>query len=318
MKTKLIATAAIILSVARPISAHRLDQYLQATIISVEKDRVQLFMRLVPGVAVAAAVLADIDTNRDGILSENEQRAYSERVLRDLSLSIDGNRLSPRLVSVGFPNPEEMRAGLGEIKIEFTADLPRGVANRKIIFENHHETRTAAYLVNCLVPLDKDIHVTAQSRNELQSFYELDYEQAGSGSGPPSVDSSSGGRSMLATILFWFRAFAGMYRLGLRHIAEGTDHLLFLLTLLLPAPLLAVGSRWAGSAGVHHSLLQIMKIVTAFTVGHSITLALAAWGLIRVPGRPIEALIAVSILVSAIHALRPLFPGREAVVASFF
>jgi hypothetical protein len=69
---------------------------------------------------------------------------------------------------------------------------------------------------------------------------------------------------------------------------------------------------------VRPSLLQILKVVTAFTVGHSITLALAALGLVHVPSRPIEVLIAVSILVSAAHALRPIFPGRESVIAAFF
>jgi hypothetical protein len=116
----------------------------------------------------------------------------------------------------------------------------------------------------------------------------------------------------------WLHGFASIFHLGMRHIAEGTDHLLFLLTLLLPAPLVPYCSRWAGSAGVRHSLLQILKVVTAFTVGHSITLALAALGLVRVSSRPIEVLIAVSILVSAAHALRPLFPGREAGIAAFF
>ncbi len=66
------------------------------------------------------------------------------------------------------------------------------------------------------------------------------------------------------------------------------------------------------------SVLRILKIVTAFTLGHSITLALAAFGIVRVPSRPIEVLIAVSILVSAIHALRPIFPGKEAAIAAFF
>jgi hypothetical protein len=116
----------------------------------------------------------------------------------------------------------------------------------------------------------------------------------------------------------WFRGFAGIFRLGIRHIAEGTDHLLFLLALLLPAPLLVIGGHWAGCAGVRQSLLRILKIVTAFTVGHSITLALVALNLVRVPSRPIEVLIAVSILISAAHALRPLFPGKEARIAAFF
>lgn len=104
----------------------------------------------------------------------------------------------------------------------------------------------------------------------------------------------------------------------MRHIAAGTDHLLFLLALLLPAPLLVIGPHWAGFAGVRHGLLQTLRLVTAFTIGHSITLAVAAWGLVHVPSRPVEVLIAISILVSAAHALRPLFAGREAVIAAFF
>ncbi|MDE1178726.1 MAG: HupE/UreJ family protein [Edaphobacter sp.] len=113
-------------------------------------------------------------------------------------------------------------------------------------------------------------------------------------------------------------ASISVFRLGMRHIAEGTDHLLFLLVLLLPAPLLSAAGRWSGQATVRRSLLRILRIVTAFTLGHSLTLALSAFGLVRLPSRPVEVLIAVSILVSAIHAMRPLFPGREAFIAGFF
>jgi hypothetical protein len=116
----------------------------------------------------------------------------------------------------------------------------------------------------------------------------------------------------------WWSGFGSVFKLGMRHIAEGTDHLLFLLVLLLPAPLVAVHSRWWSYCDIRHCLSQIAKVVTAFTVGHSITLAAGAANLIHVPSRPIETLIAVSILVSAVHALRPLFPGREAVIAASF
>ncbi len=116
----------------------------------------------------------------------------------------------------------------------------------------------------------------------------------------------------------WMRGFGSVFHLGVRHIAEGTDHLLFLLALLLPAPLLYRDRRWAGFAGARQAFTRILAIVTAFTFGHSLTLALAASGIARVPGKPIEVLIAVSILVSAVHAARPLFPGREAYIAGGF
>ena len=112
--------------------------------------------------------------------------------------------------------------------------------------------------------------------------------------------------------------FLGMVRLGMSHIAEGTDHLLFLLTLLLPAPLLAAAGRWGAFRGTRRSLLSILKIVTAFTVGHSLTLILGTVSRLELPAQPIEAAIALSILVSALHALRPIFPNREVVIAGGF
>jgi len=118
-----------------------------------------------------------------------------------------------------------------------------------------------------------------------------------------------------------WQGFVGIFRLGLRHIAEGTDHLLFLLTLLLPAPLLVVYGRrpaWGTFGGTRWSLLNIVKITSAFTVGHSLTLLLGTLRIVNVPDAPIEALIAVSILVSALHALRPIFPGRELLIAGGF
>ena len=124
-----------------------------------------------------------------------------------------------------------------------------------------------------------------------------------------SIDRSSG---------TWWRGFRAVFTLGARHIAEGTDHMLFLLVLLLPAPLLVRRGRWSGSGSMKQSAVGVIKIVTAFTLGHSITLIAGALGAIHVPGRPVEILIAASILVSAIHAMRPLFAGREPLVAGGF
>lgn len=115
-----------------------------------------------------------------------------------------------------------------------------------------------------------------------------------------------------------WNGFASMVKLGMQHIAEGTDHLLFLLVLLLTAPLLAAGDRWGRFGGVSYSLTRLLTIVTAFTLGHSLTLLLGSVGWVRLPSQPVEVLIAVSILVSAIHAVRPIFAGREAWVAAGF
>lgn len=75
--------------------------------------------------------------------------------------------------------------------------------------------------------------------------------------------------------------------IGVEHILFGWDHLLFVLGLVL-----LVDRR------------QIIGVATAFTLAHSITLALAAFGLINIPTRPVEILIALSIVLLAIEIIR--------------
>ena len=178
MTTRLAATIAVAIALSVPACAHRLDEYLEATLISVEKDRVHAQLRLAPGVAVFPFLISTIDTDADGLISSTEQRSYAERVLRDLSLSLDGNALKPRLVSVIFPPVRNLKEGVGEILLEFEAAAPPNTGpRRRLIFENRHLSAVAAYLVNCLIPRDPGIRVTSQSRTELQSFYELDSAQ---------------------------------------------------------------------------------------------------------------------------------------------
>jgi hypothetical protein len=172
--------AAILLASAAP--AHRLDEYLQATLFSVEKQRVEAQIRLTPGVAVLPAVLASIDSDADGTISAAEQRSYAQKVRGDLSLSIDGDRLPLELVSIQFPKIEQMKEGLGEIRLDLRAQLPSGGARRSLAFQNRHQSGIAVYLVNALAPGDPDIRITAQQRNTDQSVYELQYVQGGGSS----------------------------------------------------------------------------------------------------------------------------------------
>ena len=199
MKATLTVAAAILLAIATPAFAHRVDEYLQATTIAVEKDRVRVEMRLTPGVDVFRTVLAFIDTDRDGIISDTEQRAYTQRVLRDLTLSVDGDRLALRVVSSKSAALDEMQEGRGVIEIALEAAVPRGGADRKLAFENNHLSSIGAYLVNGLVPRDPDIQVNGQRRNYQQSSYRMDYVQAGASAGPRSHPWSSGIVGWLAT-----------------------------------------------------------------------------------------------------------------------
>jgi hypothetical protein len=162
--------------------AHRLDEYLQATLVSVEKTRALLEVRLMPGVAIVPMVLAEIDCNGDGVMSEAEQREYADRVVRDLAVTAGGERLTPRLVSAKFPSIDEMKDGSGEIQIELETVLRSDVRNRSLTFENGHMRQISAYLANALVPSDPGVRIAGQYRNSSQSVYRLDYVVAGAGS----------------------------------------------------------------------------------------------------------------------------------------
>ncbi|NIH68583.1 HupE/UreJ family protein [Modestobacter marinus] len=105
---------------------------------------------------------------------------------------------------------------------------------------------------------------------------------------------------------------------GLHHVLAGADHLLFLLTLLLVAPVAAVAGRWQRRDGVRPTLRAVLAVVTAFTVGHSLTLLASALGWVTAPSAPVEVLIAVSVGVAAVHALRPLARRGEVLVAGGF
>lgn len=177
-----LAASTMMLWLATPNWAHQLDEYVQATTISLAKDRIQAELRLTPGAAVSPSVLATIDTNGDRAISPAEQRAYAERVLRDLSLTLDGERLPLRLVSWKFAPTEDLKAGRGDIQLNLDAPVPRGGNTRRLAFENHHLSDFGVYLVNCLAPSDPDIEITSQNRNRQQSSYQLDYVQSDFGS----------------------------------------------------------------------------------------------------------------------------------------
>ena len=94
-------------------------------------------------------------------------------------------------------------------------------------------------------------------------------------------------------------------RAGVWHIWSGIDHLLFLLSLLLPAVLLRRGHRWQAVPQAVPAFFNILKVVTAFTLAHSITLSLAAFDIIHLPTRLTESAIAASIIVGALNNIFP-------------
>ena len=165
-----------LLAVSSHVFAHRDDQYLQATLVAIEPRAVRLQINLTPGVAVAEQVLAQIDRDRDGEISENEAATYAESFKRDLALRIDGRKLELKLTGSAFVPPEELRTGSGIIQMEFSAIFgPLAAGSHTLALENRHLARISVYLINAAQPRFATVKITRQKRNDNQSTGEIEF-----------------------------------------------------------------------------------------------------------------------------------------------
>lgn len=115
-----------------------------------------------------------------------------------------------------------------------------------------------------------------------------------------------------------FHQFAAYVHEGVWHIWLGYDHILFLVSLLLPAVLVRRDSEWRPAPSFRSSFVDVAKVVTAFTVAHSITLSLAALGVVALPSRLVESAIALSVVLAALNNLFLVVAGGRWVAAFAF
>lgn len=109
----------------------------------------------------------------------------------------------------------------------------------------------------------------------------------------------------------------GVVELGVDHIRIGTDHILFIVALLLPS-VLVFTRKWEPAPSFSSALWRVLKIVSSFTIAHSITLSLAGFGVVELPSKPVETIIAISIILAALHNFFPILRNREWLLAFFF
>ena len=107
-------------------------------------------------------------------------------------------------------------------------------------------------------------------------------------------------------------------RQGVWHIWIGFDHILFLLSLLLPAVLRRRDGRWRAVGTFREAAVEVLKVVTAFTLAHSITLTLATLGVVSLPSRLVESIVAASVVLAALNNVVPVVQRRLWVVAFAF
>jgi hypothetical protein len=138
---------------------------------------VTLELDLTPGIALADAILADIDRNRDGTVSKEEQGEYSSLILGAIDLEVDGTRLKVRLDASSFPDNGAVKRGEGTIRLQSAAVLPPlSIGSHQLFFRNRHHPDRSVYLANALVPESEEVAVKAQRRDGDQSELTIEYD----------------------------------------------------------------------------------------------------------------------------------------------
>jgi hypothetical protein len=115
-----------------------------------------------------------------------------------------------------------------------------------------------------------------------------------------------------------FKGFVGVVKLGIKHIWNGVDHVLFLIAIILPSAMLRQKNHWEPVTDFRSAIMYVIKIVTLFTIAHSVTLSIAALGIFNLPASVVEPIIAASIAVAAIDIIFPIFKRKIGWVVFIF
>jgi hypothetical protein len=179
MNIRAVLALGALLGVLPLAQAHRLDEYLQATRLSIDLDRIDVEMDLTAGQAMASQVASWIDTNRDGEISKAEGDVYARQVLGSVAIRADGKAVPLTATEVHFPELREMNLGTGIIRLRAVGRMPTtGAGRHEVSFRNDHRPASSVYLVNALVPANSRIQITDQQRDHAQHGLLMSYTVA--------------------------------------------------------------------------------------------------------------------------------------------
>jgi hypothetical protein len=172
----IVKIVAMVVIVAPDASAHRRDEYLQAARLGIDPGRVRIELDLTPGIAVAGGVLAEIDRDRSGAISDDEARAYAAAVSKGVTLEVDGTPIPVELIDTRFRSLDAVMNGEGAIRLELAAAMPR-LSNglHRLRYRNAHRSDIGVYLANALVPDSDRVSVRAQERDGDQRELTIEY-----------------------------------------------------------------------------------------------------------------------------------------------
>ena len=165
------------------LSAHRLDEVLQAAQVSIAPSNITVVVYQTPGVDVADQFLRDLDANADGAISADEGRAFAQRVVGQLALDLNGSPLTLALEKSDYPDVPMMRSGEGSIRIEARASiLPLAIGRHAVTFTNNFDPGPGVFLANAMLPRDPEIAIFEQQRRDQQKTLRVEFGVSGASS----------------------------------------------------------------------------------------------------------------------------------------
>ncbi len=170
-----LPVAVLVVLAGAGAGAHQVDEYLQATRVSVGRAGLTVEVDLTPGTRIAPGVVRTIDTDADNVISLLEAETYGRDVLSDLTLELDDRAVEMRLTRIAMPSVEEMRHGIGTIRLRASGDVAAEAGRHRVHLLNDHAPATSVYMVNALLPDEHGVMVTAQSRDTRQREFRMEY-----------------------------------------------------------------------------------------------------------------------------------------------
>jgi len=278
-------------------AAHKLDQ--SYVFFQVNEDKLTGRFEVI---LEDANKIVPMDTDGDGKITREEFLPKASEVFesleKGLTLKSGGKTLS--IVSTGF---DTLGAGIvvdrklfGQLSfdIEGLDTVPEAIEMDYVyLYDGVDPTHTGYAII-------EENFRTGISENE--QFISLIF-----GPGKGAQELSLMGQS-------WFTVLYDFVIHGVWHIWIGYDHILFLVSLLISSVMLLKAGQWFPRETFGSAFWSVLKIITLFTLAHSVTLSLAALGLVRIPAPLIEFVIAVSIAVMALDNIFPIFHKRAWII----
>ncbi|MCK0154753.1 HupE/UreJ family protein [Alcanivorax sp. S6407] len=239
-------------------------------------------------------LILPLDTNRDGLIMWGELLGQQPAIASQILSTLTVNAMTDRQ----------------------TADCPLSLTGLQV--SDHVDGRYAALHLrgNCPIApqfLEVDYQFLFAQDPEHHGLLKLRHNDD-----VLTATFSDGQRQQQLSQDSVWQSFQGFIGQGIHHILIGYDHILFLLTLLFPAVLVWRTGGWQPAPSMTMALGQTLSIVTAFTLTHSLTLALATLGIISLPSWLVESAIAATVAIGAVANLLPRFFPRRWVMAFVF